>query len=188
MLNLDKGTVHLSYEQGAGATTLLLTIVRQVLESGNRVIWLGRDLPDGERSNHILGSLNGEQLQKFFIIQLEEDIDSVFRILKIIINKMGKNDLLLIDDWCPKTGRASKVDLQNIKSILTLNNDIKSIITSTSYENLNSSDGKLKFRGGKNISEITNLVYLYKNQETNARILEENDNIKIIKLTKNGFE
>ena len=87
MLNLDKGTVHLSYEQGAGATTLLLTIVRQVLESGNRVIWLGRYLPDGERSNHILGSLNGEQLQKFFIIQLEEDIDSVFRILKIIINK-----------------------------------------------------------------------------------------------------
>ena len=188
MLNLDKGTVHLSYEQGAGSTTLLLTIVREFLETGNQVIWLGRNLPDGERAKHILESLKGEQLQKFSIIKLEENIDSILRILKIIIKKMGKNDLLLIDDWCPKTGRASKVDLQNIKKILTLNNNIKSIITSTSYENMDKNDGKLKFRGGKKIFEITNLVYLYKNQENNSRILEDNENIKIIKLTKKGFE
>jgi hypothetical protein len=188
MLNLDKGTVHLSYEQGAGSTTLLLTIVREYLEAGNRVIWLGRDLPDGERSNHILGSLNGGQLQKFSIIKLEDDVDPLLRILKIIIKKMGKNDLLLIDDWCPKTGRASKIHLQNIKTILALNNNIKSIITSTSYENIDATNVKLKFRGGKKIFEITNLVHLYKNHENNSRILKENDNIKIIKLTKNGFE
>ncbi len=188
MLNLDEGTVHLSYEQGAGSTTLLLTIVREILGSGNQVIWLGRDLPDGERSNHILGSLNEGQLKKLSIIKLEENIDLILKILKIIMRKMDKNDLLIIDDWCPKTGRASKNDLQNIIKILTLNNIIKSIITSTSYENMDKTDGRFKFRGGKKIFEITNVVYLYKNQKDNSRILEENDNIKIIKLTKNGFE
>ena len=53
---------------------------------------------------------------------------------------------------------------------------------------MDKTDGRFKFRGGKKIFEITNVVYLYKNQKDNSRILEENDNIKIIKLTKNGFE
>ena len=74
VLGLDEGAVHLSCEPGAGATTLCLSVAAAVLERGNRVIWLSRDVPDPQRSAQILGTLSEEVLGRLVIIDYKEDL------------------------------------------------------------------------------------------------------------------
>ena len=108
MINLTSRNVHLSYEQGAGGTSLCLTIAREHLKRGNKVIWLSKYLPDRERTAQIFSELKSTELERITFIQIENDLEESSKILKHFSSKIKYEDIIIIDDWCAKDGRAKK--------------------------------------------------------------------------------
>ena len=87
MLDLDSGPVHLSYDPGAGATTLCLSIASSTLISGNRVIWLARKVPDSNRAGQILVDLNEVELERLTIIQIKGGLHATGLSIRSFIGK-----------------------------------------------------------------------------------------------------
>ena len=97
--------------------------------------------------------------------------------------------MIIIDDWCDKSGRASKIDIITLEKIVTNFNNTNIIVSSTSYQNIDSSTDKWESRGGNRIREIMTTIFLYRETEmNNKRILKEGEELKIIKLLESGFE
>ena len=188
MLDLSRGPVHLSYEQGSGATTLALSVARDVLKSGNRVKWLSRVLPDGERTSQILWDLTESELEKFLAMEIKENLNESFKIIKYLIKGLDQTDIVIIDDWCSKTGRASKEDIEGIENIVSMAVNSKILICSTAYENMNGKQGQWKSRGGKRIDSITRKNFLTRSLHNNSRILKDGNNEMFIKIIGTGVE
>tara|TARA_B110000495_G_C22917622_1_gene536048 strand:+ start:260 stop:835 length:576 start_codon:yes stop_codon:yes gene_type:complete len=189
MIDLENRHVHLSYEHGSGGTSFCLSIVKKVLKSGKRVIWLGRNIPDGERSSQILGLVSSDKLKKFMIMEIKENLMSSYAIIRNLLKGLNKGDLLVIDDWCAKEGRASKEDIKGLEEIIHNSEKCKIIISSTSYENLENKEKRWEERGGAKIRNELSTVFLYRDSEiNNKRILKEQNKITIIRLLDSGFE
>ena len=189
MIKLEGEGVHLSYEHGSGGTSLCLTIARQILKNRKKVIWLSRYLPDGKRSSQILKGLTVEELEKISFIFIENNLEDSLKKINTLVKLMALEDLIVVDDWCQKTGRASKIDIIALENMLTIFNNTNIIVSSTSYQNVESTSSEWESRGGKRIKEIMRTVFLYRVSEmNNQRIIKEGDELKKIRLLENGFE
>ncbi|MFL2957468.1 MAG: hypothetical protein ACJZ4Z_01590 [Candidatus Thalassarchaeaceae archaeon] len=189
MIELRGRNVHLSYEQGAGGTSLCLTIAKKYLKSGNKVIWLSKYLPDGERTAQIFNDLKSTELEKITFIEIEENLEESSKILKYLSINMGHKDIIIIDDWCDKEGRAMKIDIDALKNIVLNYKNTKIIASSTSYSNISSNTQEWESRGGKEVKDILDTIFLYRISEmNNIRILKDGGEIKRISLLQTGFE
>ena len=189
MFGLGSRNVHLSYEQGAGGTSLCLTIAKKHLKSGNKVIWLSKYLPDRERTAQIFSDLRKKELEKITFIEIEKNLEESSKILKYLSNNMKQEDIIIIDDWCAKEGRAKKRDIDALKNIVLNYKNAKIIVSSTSYSNVNSNTQEWKSRGGNEIKDILDTIFLYRISEmNNIRILRDGEETKRISLLQSGFE
>ncbi|MAV60069.1 MAG: hypothetical protein CMA13_02075 [Euryarchaeota archaeon] len=189
MINLGSGAIHLSYEQGSGGTSLCLTIARKILKNKKKVIWLSKELPDGKRSSQILSGLTERELENISFIFIKNNLEESVKRINVLFEMMTLKDLIVIDDWCDKSGRASKIDIIALEKIVTNFNNTNIIVSSTSYQNIDSSTDKWESRGGNRIREIMTTIFLYRETEMNIkRILKEGEELKIIKLLESGFE
>ena len=118
MLDLDSGPVHVSVEGGIGGTSLCLSLAVDVLQSNSRVIWLGRNSLDPKRTQEILKGLNESQLEDF-LLQFGTNLLTKVNALKPLIDRLNDTDLIVVDDWCPSSGRAPADDLQAIRNLLS---------------------------------------------------------------------
>ena len=189
MVELGGRNVHISYEQGAGGTSLCLTIAKKHLKSGNKVIWLSKYLPDGERTAQIFSDLKKTELQKITFIEIEKNLEESSKFLKYLSKNMDQKDIIIIDDWCAKEGRAKKRDINALKNIVLNYENVKIIVSSTCYSNLNSNEQEWESRGGKEIKDILDTIFLYRISEmSNIRILKDGEETKTISLLQTGFE
>jgi len=187
VLDLDNGAVHLSCEQGAGATTLCLSLTAAVLERGNRVIWLSRGIPDPRRSAHILGNLSEEVLRRLAIIDHRKDLATASAALRTIIKGMGKSDLLVVEDWCERHGRVTIGELECMKSILEDVQPCDVIFTSASYDDV-SGEQLRRSRGGGAFDGLARTVFLYRDSDSMGhRILDDSGIRSRILMTEGGF-
>ena len=128
MLELNRGPIHLSYEPSSGSTNLCLSIASVVLSSNNKVILLTKELPDGMLSSQILGDLTKKQIERLIILAFDEQLLEKSRAMKVIISRLNAEDLLIISDWCPSSGRAPANDILALKEILNLNLEKKILL------------------------------------------------------------
>jgi len=96
MLDLDSGAIHLSYDAGAGATTFCLGIASSTLSSGNRVLWLTREVPDSVRAGQILGDLDKSALDRLVMIEVKGDLNITGVAIMAFLRKMQSADLLIV--------------------------------------------------------------------------------------------
>ncbi|HJM77106.1 MAG: hypothetical protein QGF28_05315 [Candidatus Thalassarchaeaceae archaeon] len=187
MLDLDEGAVHLSCEPGAGATTLCLSLAAAVLERGNRVIWLSKEIPDPKRSAQILGTLSEEVLGRLVIIDYKEDLVTASAALRAILRGMMAVDLLVVEDWCERYGRASNVNLDSMRSILADAYLCGVVFTSASYDD--ASGGELRrSKGGRGFDGLARTVFLYRDSGSMGhRILDDGGIRSRILITEDGF-
>lgn len=189
MINFENGPVHLSYQKGSGATSICLTLCRNMLKENKHVIWICRDIPDVGRSNQILGSLEKDELVKFKIIQIDTTLGKKIKIIKYILKNIKEDFLLVIDDWCSKTGKAKSNDIEGIEEIILMNKKNKIIITSTYYDNFSGGGNKINSRGGKRINKIVNTFFLYKDSLSGGRVLEDWNGVKThLVIDRYGFD
>jgi hypothetical protein len=134
MLDLDSGPVHLSVESGIGGTSLCLSLAAAVLEANSRVVWLGRTAPDPVRTRQILTNLNEQQLERLFIIEFGDDPLTRAKAVGPLISRLNESDVVIIDDWCPPSGRAPASHLKAARSIISAAINTRLVLTAKAYE------------------------------------------------------
>ncbi len=189
VLNLDEGPVHLAVEAGIGGTSFCLSLAAAVLEANGRVVWLGREMPDGQRTAAILNSLSESQLEKLFVIQFGQDLLTRVRATKPLISRLSTTDLVVIDDWCGSVGRAAADDTAAMRQIIAAAKDCRLIFTSKAYESPTGIDEPWRARGGAEFSGgVINLAWLFQSQRLgNRRELRTGDQCTELVLTEKGF-
>ena len=189
MIDLGDRNVHLSYEQGSGGTSLCLTIAKNYLKNGNKVIWLSKNLPDRERTAQILSELKRKELEKISFIEIENNLEDSSKILKYFSPNINIGDIIIIDDWCAKAGRAKKKDIEALKNIVLNYKDAKILASSASYSNLDSDAQRWRSKGGNEIRDILDTIFLYRISEMeNVRIIKDGADSKRISLLQTGFQ
>ena len=189
MIDLRGRNVHLSYEQGSGGTSLCLTIAKRYLKNGNKVIWLSKYLPDRERTAQIFRELKSKELEKISFIEIENNLEDSSKILKYFSPNMSHEDIIIIDDWCNKDGRAKKKDIDALKNIVFDYNNVKILVSSASYSNVGSDAQRWGSKGGNELRDIMDTIFLYRVSEMdNVRILKDGEDSKRISLLQTGFE
>ena len=58
MIDMSMGPVHISAGPSSNPSSMSLSIILEVLEKGNRVIWMTRNIPDQRKIADILGPVS----------------------------------------------------------------------------------------------------------------------------------
>ena len=77
-----------------------------------------RNSLNSERTKEILAELNENQLERLLVVEFGKFAYSN-HCFEPLINRLTDADLIVIDDWCPSSGRAPAVDLQAVRSIIS---------------------------------------------------------------------
>lgn len=186
MLDLESGPVHVSVEEGIGGTSLCLSLAVDVLQSNFRVIWLSRNTLDPQRTQEIFSGLNGSQLERFFVMEFTTNLLARVNALKPLINRLGETDLIVIDDWCPSSGRAPADDLQAVRTLISITQNTRLILTSKAYESPSADEEKWKSRGSQ-LSGLRQVWLLREEGIRNYRKLIDEDLKTRLKLKESGF-
>ena len=186
MLDLESGPVHLSVEEGIGGTSLCLSLAATVLQSNSRVVWLGRSPLNSERTQAILAKLNETQLERLFIVEFSDNLLARATALKPLINRLTDADLLVIDDWCPSSGRAPVNDLQAVRGLISLAENTRLILTSKAYESPSGDGDKWKSRGSQ-LSGVRQVWLLRQEGFRNYRLIIDGESQTRLLLEESGF-
>tara|TARA_B100000131_G_scaffold240680_1_gene232998 strand:+ start:7 stop:576 length:570 start_codon:yes stop_codon:yes gene_type:complete len=186
MLDLDSGPVHVSVEEGIGGTSLCLSLAVDVLQSNSRVVWLGRTSLDPNRSQEILAGLNEPQLERFFVLEFGTNLLTRVNALKPLIDRLDDTDLIVVDDWCPSSGRAPADDLQAIRNLISISHNSRLILTSKAYESPSADEEKWKSRGSQ-LSGLRQVWLLREEGIRNYRKLIDGEKHTSLVLSESGF-
>ena len=186
MLDLESGPVHLSVEEGIGGTSLCLSIAAKILQSNSRVIWLGRKTLNSERTRAIFTELDETQLERFFMMEFGDNLLHQATALKSLINRLTETDLVVIDDWCPSSGRAPANDLEAARSLISSAEHTRLILTSKAYESPSGDGDKWKSRGAQ-LSGVRQVWLLRHEGFRNYRRIIDGDIQTRLLLKESGF-
>ena len=186
MLDLDSGPVHVSVEEGIGGTSLCLSLAVDVLQSNSRVVWLGRNSLDPKRTQEILKGLDESQLERFFALEFGTNLLTRVKALKPLIDRLDDTDLIVVDDWCPSSGRAPADDLQAIRNLLSITKNTRMILTSKAYESPSADEEKWKSRGSQ-LSGLREVWLLREEGIRNYRKLIDQEIETRLILKESGF-
>jgi hypothetical protein len=186
MLDLDSGPIHLSVEAGIGGTTLALSLAAKLLQENSRIVWFGRTMPNGERISQIFSELDHSKLEKFYAIEFGEDLFIKTKEMKPLLSHFTKEDLVIVDDWCPSQGRVPSSDFQAMKIIIDNTKSTRVLFISKAYENPSNEGMHWRSRGGK-LTDLRQVWLLMKDDLRETRIIIDGTKEIELKLDNNGF-
>ena len=191
MLDMSMGPVHISSGPNSDSSLLTLSIILEVLEKNNKVIWMTRTIPDQRKISDVFGDLDYKKLNRMIVIEFGDKLSEKIDEINSIISNLKKEDLLIIEGWCDSHGRAKSRD---IKVITGLANSFenKMAIISDSYQD--ASGQKRGFqgfmaRGGKIIEESFRTIWTSRIDNQYQKILiVDGDKELVAESTKNGYK
>ena len=94
--------------------------------------------------------------------------------MKPLIDRLDDTDLIVVDDWCPSSGRAPADDLQAIRNLLSTTKNTRIILTSKAYESPSGDEEKWRSRGSQ-LSGLRQVWLLKEEGIRNYRKLSDED-------------
>ena len=192
MIDMSMGPVHISAGPSSNPSSMSLSIILEVLEKGNRVIWMARNIPDQRKIADILGHLKESILKRMIVIEFRDNLSEKFEDIKGILSNLKKNDLLIIDDWCENFGRAKTRDINLMEKLAESFDSFRIIITSESYEDASGENKGFQgfmFRGGKTIEDSFRTVWISKiNNQYQKILILDGENELVAESTRNGYK
>lgn len=192
MIDLGLEPTHISVEPGSKSDSIVLTIILEALKDGGKVIWMTRELPDQRRIIDILGNLNDTKLANLIVLEFKENLSGKLEEIKSILDSKNNEDLLIIENWCEKYGRAKSKEIILMKELEQYFNKFRIVITSYSYEDasgMNKDNQKFISRGGRIIQDLFRIIWITKIDGLNQKILiRDGENEFIAESTKTGYK
>ncbi len=192
MIDMSRGPVHISAGPSSNSSSMSLSIILEVLEKSNKVIWMTRIIPDQRKISDILGHLKDSVLNRMIVIEFGENLSQKLEEITDMLSTLEKNDLLIIDDWCENYGRAKSKDINLMKELVESFDGFKIIITSDSYEDASGENRGFRgfmFRGGKIIESSFRTVWVVKIDNQYQKILiSDGEKELVAEATRNGYK
>lgn len=190
MIDFEGRAVHISGSPGAGKTTLCLGIVSDTISNGGRAIWACRKMPDSDRFREILQDIDEQGLMSISILNFSTDFAGNLAFILTETEDFGRDDVVIVDDWCESHGRARKDDVDAAKKLSLIAHKTKLIITSSSYEDASGfSESGWLTRGGDQIeSSYATFLLLEHPRKDGIRIFSGEGIVILAKMTSKGLE
>tara|TARA_Y100000768_G_scaffold140605_1_gene104757 strand:+ start:4186 stop:4770 length:585 start_codon:yes stop_codon:yes gene_type:complete len=189
VIDLEGGAVHISASPGAGKTTLCLGIASDTILNEGRVIWACRKMPDPDRFREILHDIDEQGLTMISILNFSSSFARSLDVILMRAEDFGRDDVVIIDDWCESHGRANKDDVSAAKKLSLIANRTNLIITSSSYEDASGfSESGWLTRGGAQIESSYRTFLLLKHpKKDGVRIISGGNKVILAMMTSNGL-
>tara|TARA_Y200000002_G_scaffold196295_1_gene162164 strand:- start:2158 stop:2742 length:585 start_codon:yes stop_codon:yes gene_type:complete len=190
VIDFEGRAVHISASPGAGKTSLCLGIVSDTVSNGGRAIWACRKMPDSDRFREILHDIDEQGLMSISILNFSTDFAGNLALILTGTEDFGRDDIVIVDDWCESHGRARKDDVNAAKKLSMITHKTNLIITSSSYEDASGfSDSGWLTRGGTQIeSSYVTFLLLKHPKKDGVRIISGEDIVILAKMTSKGLE
>ena len=102
MIDMSMGPVHISSGPNSDSSLLTLSIILEVLEKDNKVIWMTRKIPDQRKISDVFGDLDYKKLNRMIVIEFGDKLSEKIDEINSIISNLKKEDLLIIEGWCDR--------------------------------------------------------------------------------------
>ncbi len=179
---------HLAVESGAGGTTLSLQYGRQVLLAGGRVIWLCSVSPHSTRFAQLFGELSPSLLAKFHLVEFgAENINAINDVITLLAS-LNPN-LVVIDDWTPRTGQVSTITLDAIRRLdaATKRSSCSLLLVSSLYSDAGG-EVEWRIRGEASIKELEPTTWrLTKKESGGYRVLKTGECEVNLRMSASGL-
>jgi hypothetical protein len=118
-LGLDGDRIHLAVEGSTGGTTLGLHLAADIINQGKRVLWASVDMPDPARFSQLFEHLSLVESSRFHAMNFGGRFDRAVDALLEAATSLPSVGLVVMDDWCPSSGRLPADRLQHIERVAT---------------------------------------------------------------------
>ena len=178
--------LHIASEPGAGATSLVLQLIRDSLSKSGRIVWIAREMPDPSRLSDILGTLPPTSLSRFHAAAFGEHLARGIEQSLDLIEGLDSITHVVIDNWTGVSGRVDAKTVNSMKNLIkSCNGKCVLIATSPMYADASGQD-EWAIRGPDIFTSTWRL--LRKNPTTSTRILDCKNEILELIPNQDGFE
>jgi len=181
---LNGRSIHLAVEGSCGGTTIGLQLARQVIENGGRVVWVAPELPDGLRFSQIFDEMPLIASSRFHAMNLIGALDIAFSELKRATTALPGVELVVLDDYCPDSGRMPKDVIEGVNSLIAGVN-WTTLLISKGGESMD--DAPLRARGAKEL-QVDDIWLLTRPGSDSKRVIHHGNDQIDLRLTEAGFE
>ena len=181
--------IHLSVEGSCGGSSFGLTLAKNTLIDGGRVLWVSPEFPNEQRFSQIFAEVDITSSSKFHAVNLVGKLDQTVSSLIRLSNSLPNVKLVVLDDWCEKQG---KIPSDSIKSIAKLSNgipdDVKLLLITKLGTNV-TGEGEFIVRGEKQMKESNfEILCLNKSKNSSDRILSNEEQKTNLVIEDSGFK
>ena len=111
---LSGDRIHLAVEGSIGGTSLGLHLAADVINGGQRVLWASVEMPDPARFSQLFQHLSLVESSRFHAMNFGGRFDRAIDALLEAATSLPSVGLVVLDDWCPGSGRIPADRLEHI--------------------------------------------------------------------------
>lgn len=181
--------IHLSVEGSCGGSSFGLTLAKNTLLDGGRVLWVSPEFPNEQRFSQIFAEVDITSSSKFHAVNLVGKLDQTVSSLIRLSSSLPNVQLIVLDDWCEKQG---KIPSDSIKSMAKLASgipdDVKLLLITKLGTNV-TGEGEFSVRGEKQMKESNfEILCLNKSKNSSYRILSNEEQKINLVIEDSGFK
>jgi hypothetical protein len=163
---------------------------REVLNDGGRVIWVCENSPDPGRFSQLFEDVSVVFLAKLHLMACGEGLTMGIQTSAKLTERLSPQ-LVVIDDWTPRTGQADKMAISAIKDIMQLleGKNCPILIISSLYGDASGKD-EWRVRGEKALQKLDSITWKLTIQEGGVQkrnLLIADENISLT-ISDEGFQ
>jgi len=114
---LSGDRIHLAVEGSIGGTSLGLHLAADVINDGQRVLWASVEMPDPARFSQLFQHLSLVESSRFHAMNFGGRFDRAIDALLEAATSLPSVGLVVLDDWCPGSGRIPVDRLEHIERV-----------------------------------------------------------------------
>ncbi|MED5566889.1 MAG: hypothetical protein VX382_03450 [Candidatus Thermoplasmatota archaeon] len=114
---LSGDRIHLAVEGSIGGTSLGLHLAADVINGGQRVLWASVEMPDPARFSQLFQHLSLVESSRFHAMNFGGRFDRAIDALLEAATSLPSVGLVVLDDWCPGSGRIPADRLEHIERV-----------------------------------------------------------------------
>jgi len=144
MLPPISGCIHLSVAGGCGGTTCGLQYAREILATGNHIVWICDKIPDSVRFSQIFADVSPSAVSKLHLSAVGENTEMGIKSAIGLLQALQNIKLVVVDDWTAKTGRVGSTLLKAMRNLISQckSSDVGLLAISSAYEDAGGSGWK----------------------------------------------
>ena len=181
--------IHLNVEGSCGGTTFALTMAKNSLIDGGRVLWVSPEFPDETRFSQIFAEVDITSSTRFHAVNLVGKLEQTVDSLTKLAGSLPNVTLIVIDEWCEKQG---KIPTSSISAMQNLSKNISEEIVLVLITKLGTNvSGETEFnvRGEKAMLEAKfSICQLTKQNNSSKRMFRRDDESFELLIEDSGFK